>query len=156
MNPELRDQIRKRFRAAMQEANPSPEGIIMQGLAMLMDREGKLHNDMSKLQRDIHAWSLVTFPGQTVRQKLDHCKKELQEIVERPEDVEEYADVLIILLTCMAMQRISTEQLMRAVDKKFQINKSRHWEGPDEKGAWRHVEPETTEQLQKQLAEETE
>ena len=71
---------------------------------------------------------------------LNHLLKEVKETVEAPEDVVEYADMLILLLGAFKRTGGTAEQLVQAALDKVEINKVRKWGKPDENGVIEHIE----------------
>jgi hypothetical protein len=84
------------------------------------------------------AWSRRTFgPPSPARQAgvLDHIAKELGEIAARPDDVEEWIDVVILAFDGAWRAGFTPEQIVRALADKQAKNEARQW--PD----WRSAAP---------------
>ncbi len=94
----------------------------------------------------VRAFSRATFgPGQRTKGVCDHIRKELKEIQKKPNDVEEWIDVVILGLDGAWRCGASPEQIVRTLLAKQDKNEGRLW--PD----WRtapldkaieHVRPE--------------
>lgn len=94
-------------------------------------------SNLSKLQKEVHAWAAATFESQSVSSKLTHLQKELDELKENPHDRHEMADCLILLLGVAELQGID---LFEATREKFEIVKKRKWAAPDADGVCRHID----------------
>ena len=71
---------------------------------------------------------------------LIHLHEESQEILESPYDPLEYADIMLLLMDAWHRTGGTVDELLDAVNKKIQINKSRNWfESPDEPGVFYHT-----------------
>ena len=90
-------------------------------------------------QREVGKWAAETFPNSTDSAKLEHLKDEVIELQEKPDDAEEMADCLLILLHHAEAHGVD---LMAAACAKFAKCKSRKWGSPDERGVARHIEEE--------------
>jgi hypothetical protein len=79
-------------------------------------------------------WSRQTFgPAQRLSGVLDHLAKEIEEVREHPEDVLEWADLLILVFDGALRQGHYPQEIIDAVHEKFGINRERTW--PD----WRDL-----------------
>jgi|SRR6185437_12460073 len=84
---------------------------------------------------DQRAWSMRTFgPGPRLDGVLDHIRKELDEIEEHPDDVFEWADLLLLAFDGAFRAGHSNETVIDAFHAKHAINEAREW--PD----WRTVD----------------
>lgn len=80
--------------------------------------------NVQRLFTDLHAWSRKSFGDQRLDGVLAHLKKEVKELCASPDDLEEYADVQLLLFDAAA--------------QKFSKCKGRKWvKQPD--GSYRHV-----------------
>ena len=85
-------------------------------------------------QRD---FSLKTFgPGIRTKGVCDHIRKELSEIEESPEDLEEWVDVILLALDGAWRAGHSAAEICAAIDAKQTKNEARDW--PD----WRTQSPD--------------
>jgi len=95
---------------------------------------------IQKLQNEIAEWSDATFgEGRQATRPLRHLAKEVQEAIAHPEDHEEYADCLILLLDAYRMTGGGADQLLETAFEKLEINKKREWGTPDENGVVEHI-----------------
>ena len=86
------------------------------------------------LQRQ-RAWSIKTFgPGLRTEGVVDHIRKELNEILAAPNDLEEWIDVVILALDGAWRTGATPEQIIVQLQEKQQKNEKRKW--PD----WRSAE----------------
>ena len=96
----------------------SPEDIAIQDL---VDQTG--------------TWAQATFPKSTDSSICEHLKREAQELADKPSDVEEAADC-ILLIFHLAHRR--GWDLGKAIREKSAKNKSRIWNPVDAKGVSEH------------------
>ena len=90
----------------------------------------------NETQKSISAWASATFSGQTPGSKIAHLRDELEELAEKPDDKEEIADLLILLLNIMEMAGGDWQE---EVNKKMAKNRARTWSAPDERGVCHHI-----------------
>lgn len=93
-----------------------------------------------RLERHINrqkTFSKRTFgPGERLQGVLDHIRKELVEVEEsHGKDLEEWVDVWLLVIDGMWRQGFSANQIVEAIEAKFQKNLNREW--PD----WRLEDP---------------
>jgi hypothetical protein len=82
------------------------------------------------------AWSRITFgPRKTTKSITDHIRKELLEIEARPNDLDEWIDVIQLALDGAWRTGATATEITRALDYKLKINEGRRW--PD----WRTADP---------------
>ena len=91
--------------------------------------------DAAHLERQ-RAWSQATFGPQSLAGKLDHLRKELREAEAKPEDVTEWADVLILAFDGALRAGHEPQAIIDAVKAKQAVNEAREW--PD----WRTMDPD--------------
>jgi hypothetical protein len=73
-------------------------------------------------------WSKQAFgEGENTVGLCRHITKELEEIKQNPDDVVEYADVLILLLDMLWRNGHTAEEFVTALKQKQQINFQRKW-----------------------------
>ena len=65
--------------------------------------------------------------------------REIQEAIDTPYDLGEYADMYILLLDAAYSAGITVTFLEAAAEHKFLINQQRTWGEPDENGVVEHV-----------------
>ena len=104
-------------------------------------------DEFAKLYKEIKDWQKETFlkdcePPYDIKPLLAHFRKELNEIEKDPNDMEEWADALILLLGGFARQfshrGFISYSLILSAKKKLEINKSREWGDADEFGIIEH------------------
>jgi NTP pyrophosphatase (non-canonical NTP hydrolase) len=93
-------------------------------------------SEPNETQQTISAWARATFSGQTPQSKIAHLKDELAELEACPDDKEEIADLLILLLNVMEMAGGDWQE---EVNKKMAKNRARTWSAPDERGVCHHI-----------------
>ena len=81
-------------------------------------------------QRD---WSAKTFgPGPRLLGVIDHIKKELVEVEAAPDDISEWADILILAFDGALRQGHEPQAIIDAIKAKQAKNEKREW--PDWRG----------------------
>ena len=91
--------------------------------------------DVEYINRQI-AFSEKTFgPGPRAEGVVDHIRKELEEILKDPWDLNEWCDVIILAIDGAWREGFPPEQIIAAVHDKLSKNEKRSW--PD----WRTAEP---------------
>lgn len=78
-------------------------------------------------QRDIVEWANAVFPHRTPKDVLLKFYEELGEVIKKPTDPMEYADVMILLLDFANFNDIDGEVIMKAIGEKMEVNKLRRW-----------------------------
>lgn len=82
------------------------------------------------------AFSEATFgPGRRTDGVVDHIRKELLEVLEDPDDLKEWVDVVILAFDGAWRTGASSQDIIDAIKAKQQRNEQRSW--PD----WRTAEP---------------
>lgn len=82
-------------------------------------------------------WSDATFgPGARTAGVLDHLKKELHEVEAKPDDLEEWIDLIVLAVDGATRQGYSGIEVIEAYHKKMAKNRRRTW--PD----WRTCDPD--------------
>lgn len=74
-------------------------------------------------------------PGRRTEGVLDHIRKELIEIEKKPDDLEEWVDLMLLGMDGAWRAGYSPEEIAAAIESKQIKNESRKW--PD----WRTAEP---------------
>lgn len=83
------------------------------------------------------AWSSKTFgPPRGTKGVIDHIKKEVLEVESNPSDITEWIDLIILSLDGAWREGFTPEQIITALQAKYEINIRRKW--PD----WRESNPE--------------
>lgn len=94
---------------------------------------------MDYLQTELGKWSDGQFGyNRKPHSSIEHLKKEVDELLEKPYSVEEYGDCLMLLLDAARRAGITGSALMEQAYKKLEINKKREWGKPDDKGIVEH------------------
>lgn len=100
------------------------------GIAVEVNKEDMAGTELLALAREQGKWSQETFGLDSVRGPigpLKHLEKEAREAAAKPEDREEYADCLILLLDASRRAGISPLELIKEARKKMVVNKERSW-----------------------------
>ncbi len=98
---------------------------------------------MRRLQLEAFRWSSETFGSDAVRgpeAPLAHLRKEIDEVLADPTDIEEWADVLLLVLDGISRAGYSTDAVEHAAWAKLDKNRKRKWGPPNEQGFSEHVE----------------
>ena len=86
---------------------------------------------MTDLVKHLHRqreWSRRTFgPGERTAGVLDHIRKELAEIEEKPRDLEEWIDVVILAFDGAWRVGYEPEEIAAALEAKQTKNEARRW-----------------------------
>lgn len=96
----------------------------------LFGLQQQLGKALLTLEADQARWSQETFGSDTVRGpegSLKHLLKEVQEALDYPDDIIEYADCLSLLMDAARRAGFSISQVIKAADAKLQVNKDRVW-----------------------------
>ena len=94
-------------------------------------------------------WQRKTFPAATSVSKLKHLKKEIErELIpalesNAPGRPHEYADCFLLLFGSAAMDGMTWNDIVKAIEEKFLIVQHRQWKDADENGVYEHVKTET-------------
>lgn len=106
--------------------------------AFMEERDRRIESRLElvrHLRRQIE-WSERTFgPGPRPEGIVEHIRKELQEILDNPNDLSEWIDVAILAFDGAWRMGYSAEDIAKALANKQARNESRKW--PD----WRTAEP---------------
>ena len=95
--------------------------------------------DFSKFQKLHGEWSDKTFGIREPKAPLHHLKKEVQEVIDQPYDIQEYADCFLLLMDSARIAGFNMDDLYFASFEKFMINQNRQWGKPDENGVVEHI-----------------
>ena len=101
-------------------------------------------NDLSinSLALNVTEWSRKTFGEPETRGpigSLKHLAKEIQEVIDKPTDVTEYADCLILLIDASFRAGIGINQLIGAATDKMIVNRARQWPAPTPDAPVEHI-----------------
>lgn len=94
---------------------------------------------------DLSEWSQETFGSDLVRGPtgpLKHLAKEVNECLEKPNDLEEYADLQFLVFDSARRAGFTVNDLKRAFTEKLKINKMREWNKPSSDEPVEHIRKE--------------
>ena len=92
-----------------------------------------------KLQDENFEWAEKQFGSDRLLATLKHLRSEVDELIESPKDITEYADAFLLLIQAARIAGITMVMLLEAAWKKFRINKKRNWGKPNEDGYSEHI-----------------
>lgn len=92
---------------------------------------------LKRFQKEVGDWSRETFKLQTPASKIEHLRREVEELGKDPADAGEMADCLILLC---GIAELAGVDLLAAAQAKMVVNRAREWGAPDETGVCSHVE----------------
>ncbi len=96
--------------------------------------------DFNTFQQVHGFWSDKTFGHRSPLGPLYHLKEEVGEVIEKTDDIEEYADCGLLLMDALRLSGFTMHDLYIAMIDKFRKNKLRTWGEPDENGKCKHIE----------------
>lgn len=108
-------------------------------LCLAYDRAETLLNTQQKHDLIAHLYRQIRFsektfgPGPRLSGLLDHINKELHEIEQAPDDLDEWVDLVLLAMDGAWRSGHTPEQIADAIDAKMTKNENRDW--PD----WREV-----------------
>lgn len=70
---------------------------------------------------------------------LKHLKKEIDEIIENPDDIVEYADFLLLFIDAIRLNGYTFSKVINAAFEKLEVNKTRDWPPLNKEGYSEHV-----------------
>ena len=91
------------------------------------------------MQEKQYKWSRETFGESSLESNIDHLRDELNEVVENPNDIEEWADVMLLYMNASSFVGHTMDDIFEAVQKKYEKNNKRTWGEPDERGVVKHI-----------------
>lgn len=101
---------------------------------------------LQDLMDEIFEWSDKTFENQNSISKINHLKKEIDElkasIFHEHGELEkkmEFADCFMLLILIAKMEGLSANDLIESTNLKLGINKNRAWGKPDKDGIVEHI-----------------
>lgn len=106
--------------------------------------------DFSHIMKD-HAEWVKLFGERTPLSPLTHLREEIQEVIDNPSDIMEYADCTTLIFDALRLAGFTLEDLEKAMAAKLQINKRREWiqVGEGETKHWKHKEQHKHEFIEK-------
>ena len=102
-------------------------------------------DDLKSFLNDVYKWQDETFKTATSLSKLYHLKKEINELIEAVEKDErlafasEYADCFLLLFGAARKDGLESEDILKVMILKQEINKRRKWGEADENGVVEHI-----------------
>lgn len=91
---------------------------------------------------ELAKWSQDTFGSDKVRGAqgpLKHLAKEVEECLAKPDDVEEYADLVFLCFDSARRAGFTLNDLRRALRAKLEKNKARQWPVPSSDEPVEHI-----------------
>ena len=118
--------------------------VVPQLITALRGIKGKKMTE--KQFNEIAAWQKETFGRATSQSKLFHLVDEIKElheaIITDAEDKRlEFADCFFLLFGSAAADGMTYQDICKAIQEKFEINKARKWGEPDANGVVNHIKP---------------
>lgn len=99
---------------------------------------------IQRLQDIVADFQRRKFPDQPMSAKLVHCQREINEILEKPDDLVEWADAFILFLGAAAKAGYTTDHLIAMAHVKLARCELRKWGPPDAAGVCHHLEETET------------
>ena len=94
--------------------------------------------EFQELLEKVKHLNKTCFPKAKLEHNLIHLQSEVDEVIKDPEDIIEWADMLICFVGGFGKTNFTIEQLSQACDKKIEINLNRTWvEQPN--GTYKHL-----------------
>ena len=78
------------------------------------------------------------FPKSQMKHNLIHMKGEIKEVLENPDDIEEWADIIICYMGGFGKTNHTLAELFESVDKKIDKNMKRKWKY-NGRGLYSHI-----------------
>lgn len=105
-------------------------------------------NDRDNVRREHAEWSQVTFGNVGPIGPLKHLRREVKEVIAKPHDLSEWADMQFLLWDAQRRAGITDEQITQAMIEKLAVNKQREWPEPKDGEPRLHINKssESTEQ----------
>lgn len=94
------------------------------------------YDSIDEVADNIHSWANRTFPNRTSASALLKMYGEIGELVDCPQDGQEYADILILLLDLAKMNGVTS--IIDALNAKMAKNMKRNW-SQDSLGVYSHI-----------------
>ena len=98
--------------------------------------EGDRCDSLDLLAQEIRDWQEVTFPRAHARSVAAHLLKEAKELLEHPHDLDEIADIFLLVVGAASANGVDLAGLVRS---KLEENKLRTWGEPDADGVVEHI-----------------
>lgn len=92
------------------------------------------------LYNQVVNWQFATFGKRSnPKPPIHHLAKEVNELLENPTDLSEYADCFFLLFNAAAEAGYTSEQLLIAIADKLEVNRKRKWGKADSDGVVEHI-----------------
>lgn len=99
--------------------------------------------EIDRFRLTLSDWQDRTFGQATLESVLAHMREEIDEVIENPDDLYEWADMLLLFLGAMSKQGIRFEEVFdKSRDKFYNVLVHRQWGNPDSNGVVRHIKEE--------------
>ncbi len=98
--------------------------------------------DVDRLQKKLFEWSSTTFgDSKTLGPSgpLNHLRKEINEALDDPSDIMEFADMYMLLSDAASRAGHKMSAVLNATVEKLEICKQRKWGPPNADGFSEHV-----------------
>lgn len=105
----------------------------------------QLGSQLRKLFDRVAEFQQRNFPHQSLDSKLVGAQREIGELRNAPDDLSEWADVLIFFFGAADKKGLTPDQLIAAAHAKMDVNVLRRWDKPDADGVHHHIEGERSE-----------
>ena len=155
-------EVAKELMAAINLGEDVP---VPDGFEICQEQEGKLVNIrtgeidgefltpmLTKWLWELSAWSQETFGNDEERGPigaLKHLRKEIDEIIEAPDDRWEYADAFTLIVDAARRAGVPFIMLLNTAIQKLEINKQRDWPKPNPDDPTEPVEHVRNDDLEK-------
>lgn len=103
----------------------------------------KQPSDILRLQNELAEWSDQQFGyNRSPIRPIKHLQREVEELLQSPDDPMEYADCLLLIIDAFRMAGGNADELIKYGFQKLEINRQRQWGTPDADGVTEHVRDE--------------
>ena len=108
------------------------------------ERPNIMQTDLEVFAFIYKQWADQTFPENVGNPlpSLHHLKEEVEEVLQAPGDIMEYADCFMLLLNALMNAGFTVNDLLYASWAKLSENQKREWIGPLENGNYKHKKKE--------------
>lgn len=112
----------------------------LNGPDMIAPSGGSPSPERDKIRQEHAEWSQVTFGNVGPIGPLKHLRREVKEVLAKPHDLSEWADMQFLMWDAQRRAGFSDEQITRAMVEKLAVNKSREWPEPKDGEARLHIQ----------------
>lgn len=97
-------------------------------------------SELLRLQIEAARWANATFgEGRPPHGAIAHLGREVAELAEKPFDIWEYADCLMLLIDAASNAGINVDEIVATVWEKLAINRDRKWGEEQPDGTIEHI-----------------